>query len=85
MIDQTKTFVNLATGETGMVKKVWTAHFHFVAWDCLSLGFHVCFGMPNVEIHVPFGFFRIGREERFIPTSPTGEEAATKVAEEEKK
>lgn len=35
-------------------------YFHFVGWDCISLGFHICFGAPNVEIHLPFGFIRIG-------------------------
>ncbi len=39
-------------------KKV--AYFHFVAWDCISFGLHVSLTCPNVEIHVPFGFFRIG-------------------------
>jgi len=25
-----------------------------------QLGFHICLLSPNIEIHVPFGFFRIG-------------------------
>jgi len=37
------------------------AYFHFVGWDCLQLGLHVCLSIPNVEIHIPFGFVRIGR------------------------
>jgi hypothetical protein len=37
---------------------VW--YFHFVGWTCISAGFHVDFASPNVELHVPFGFFRIG-------------------------
>lgn len=36
------------------------AYFWFVGWDCLSLGFHVCLSAPNIEIHIPFGFIRIG-------------------------
>lgn len=35
-------------------------YFWFVGWDCVQLGFHVALALPNVEIHVPFGFFRIG-------------------------
>lgn len=42
----------------------WVAYFWFVRWDCLSLGFHICLGAPNVEVHVPFGFVRVGRRSR---------------------
>lgn len=38
-------------------------YFHFVSWACIQLGFHLCLTQPNVEIHVPFGFFRIGLEK----------------------
>jgi hypothetical protein len=37
------------------------AYFWFVGWDCLSLGLSVCLSLPNIEIHIPFGFIRIGR------------------------
>ena len=37
-------------------------HFWFVDWHCLSLGFHVSLKEPNIEIHLPFGFIRIGLE-----------------------
>lgn len=47
------------------MKKEFTAYFFFVDWDCFSLGFHICFGMPNIEIHLPFGFVHIGWERRF--------------------
>ena len=30
--------------------------------DHLSLGVHVCLGRPNLEIHLPFGFLRLGWE-----------------------
>ena len=39
----------------------WSAYWWFVGWDCVSLGLHVCWSKPNVEIHLPFGFLRIGR------------------------
>ena len=34
--------------------------FHFIGWECISLGFHVCWSLPNIELHLPFGFVRIG-------------------------
>ena len=34
--------------------------FHFVRWSCISFGFHIDVASPNIEIHVPFGFVRIG-------------------------
>lgn len=40
----------------------WRCYFHFVHWGAISLGFHIDLRMRNVEIHLPFGFFRIGRE-----------------------
>lgn len=43
----------------------FVAYFHFVGWDCFSLGFHVCFGSPNIEIHLPIGFIRIGWKKTY--------------------
>jgi len=34
--------------------------FWFNSWDHVSLGFHICFSQPNIEIHLPFGFVKIG-------------------------
>jgi len=42
------------------MRRQFIAHFWFVGWDCISFGFHVCFTKPNIEIHLPFGFIRIG-------------------------
>ena len=41
-------------------KRKFVAYFWFVDWGCFSLGFHICITKPNIEIHLPFGFFRIG-------------------------
>jgi hypothetical protein len=41
-------------------QKKFCCYFYFVGWDCLSLGAHLCPTMPNLEVHVPFGFVRIG-------------------------
>jgi hypothetical protein len=34
--------------------------FCFTGWGEFSLGFHVDVISPNVEVHVPFGFFKVG-------------------------
>ena len=36
------------------------AYFHFIDWSHISFGFHVWLKGPNIEVHVPFGFFRLG-------------------------
>lgn len=41
-------------------------YFYFQGFDCLSLGAHICLSQPNFELHIPFGFFRIGwSDQRF--------------------
>lgn len=45
--------------KTGLERQ-FVAYFHFVRWSCFSLGFHVDVAIPNIEIHIPFGFIRIG-------------------------
>ena len=40
-------------------KRKFVAYFYCNGCD-LSLGVSLCLTAPNVEIHVPFGFFRIG-------------------------
>ena len=55
--------IGLAFGgrQCGYESKRFVAYWWFVGWDCISLGAHVCTSAPNVEIHLPFGFIRIGR------------------------
>jgi hypothetical protein len=38
----------------------FVAYFHFIGFDCLSIGLHICWTLPNIEVHLPFGFIRIG-------------------------
>jgi hypothetical protein len=45
-----------------MSRARFRCYFFFVGWDCLSLGLHVSVWCPNVEIHLPFGFVRVGWE-----------------------
>lgn len=40
--------------------KGFCAYYYFVGWTHLSLGLHLCLHKPNVEVHLPFGFVRIG-------------------------
>jgi hypothetical protein len=35
-------------------------YFWFVGWANISVGITVCLKGPYLEIHVPFGFFRVG-------------------------
>ena len=44
----------------GYEGETFDAYFWFVGWDCVSLGISICFSLPNIEIHVPFGFIRLG-------------------------
>jgi hypothetical protein len=37
-------------------------YFYFVGWSAISLGLSVCFRQPNIELHIPFGFIRVGWE-----------------------
>jgi hypothetical protein len=38
----------------------FVCRFHFVGWWAFSLGFHISVKHPNIELHVPFGLFKIG-------------------------
>ena len=39
--------------------------FHFVSWFDISLGVSINIIKPNIEIHLPFGFFKIGWHDVF--------------------
>ena len=42
-------------------KMRFVAYFYFIDWNhFLNIGLHISVDQPHVEIHVPFGFFRIG-------------------------
>lgn len=42
------------------VVKKFCAYYYFNGWDNWSLGLHFCPTEPNIEVHLPFGFIRIG-------------------------
>lgn len=42
------------------MKRPFICYFYFVGWWAWSLGFHIDIHTPNIELHIPFGFIRIG-------------------------
>jgi hypothetical protein len=42
------------------MKKKFVHTYYFVGWDDINLGIHISLTMPNIEIHLPFGFIRLG-------------------------
>ncbi|MEK6829490.1 MAG: hypothetical protein AABY15_05135 [Nanoarchaeota archaeon] len=48
------------------VKKYWIFAFFFQTFRYLNLGIHIDLTYPNIEIHVPFGFFKIGRSIKWL-------------------
>jgi hypothetical protein len=38
----------------------FVAYFHFIGWHLISLGVSVDLRSPNIEIHLPGGFVRVG-------------------------
>lgn len=43
-----------------MIARWFDIDFHFVGWNCLSLGAHLDLLGPFVEVHLPFCFVTIG-------------------------
>ena len=58
--------INLGSRYEELKGAKYPQHFviklHWIGFDCIQLGFHICF-WKNIEIHVPFGFLRIGWED----------------------
>jgi hypothetical protein len=40
--------------------KRFVCYYYFIHWSVISLGISISLNGPNVEIHLPFGFIRIG-------------------------
>lgn len=43
-----------------MITKRFEISFHFIDFYNISIGINLCLNKPNIEIHIPFGFLRIG-------------------------
>ncbi len=41
-------------------ERKFVAYFKFVSWSDFSLGFSINLSLPNIELHIPFGFIKIG-------------------------
>lgn len=44
----------------GIQEPGFVCYYYFIDWWHISLGFHICLSAPNIELHLPFGFIRIG-------------------------
>lgn len=45
-----------------MNKRIFVCEWSFIGWGDISLGFHVCVGELYCDLHLPFGWLRIGWE-----------------------
>ena len=45
--------------------KRFVAYFWFIDWCNISMGISLYLSAPNIEIHLPFGFIKIG-----VPSKP---------------
>jgi hypothetical protein len=43
----------------------FVVYFHFIGWWHLALGVSLWLTGPNIEIHLPFGFVRVGIPQRW--------------------
>ena len=44
----------------GLVSSEFVCYFYIASFWYFSLGAHISFYEPNIEIHLPFGFLRVG-------------------------
>ena len=49
-------------------KKVFVHYWWFTGWDNIALGININWRLPNIEIHLPFGFIRFGLFDNFEVT-----------------
>ncbi len=45
---------------TKRTERRFCAYFWFNGWSNINLGLSISLYCPNIEIHIPFGFIRIG-------------------------
>jgi len=51
-------------------KRYFTAYFYYNGLN-INLGISLCLNQPNIEIHIPFGFFKIGWVRGFMKAYKT--------------
>ncbi|KKN06299.1 hypothetical protein LCGC14_1078530 [marine sediment metagenome] len=49
------------------IKRYFKAYYYVSGWYPINFGLNIDFGSPNIDIHIPFGFIRIGWD-----TTPRG-------------
>ena len=66
--------IKMSRGTYGYEGKRLEAYYYFNGFTNLSLGLHVNWMIPNIEVHLPFGFIRIGvrSHQLFCDKSPNG-------------
>jgi len=50
--------------KNGTTKRKFICYFWHTSFWHISLGFHIDLHLPNIEIHIPFGFIRVGWEKQ---------------------
>ena len=45
---------------SGEKKAQFVCYYYFQSWRSLNLGLHVSLARPELEVHLPFGFIRVG-------------------------
>lgn len=51
-----------------LVEREFHLFFNFLGWSHLSCGLHVGLDGPHIELHLPFGFVRLGWMRLGIPS-----------------
>lgn len=46
-------------------RRVFVFYFFFVSFSQISIGINLSISLPNIEIHLPFGFIKIGFDYRY--------------------
>jgi hypothetical protein len=47
-------------------ERAFVCYIAFIGWDNISLGLHLNWRCPNVEVHLPFCFIRVGWQPLYL-------------------
>ena len=47
-----------------MSNRIFVVFWKFIGWKDLSLGLHICLGEYSIDLHLPFGWLRVGWERK---------------------
>lgn len=51
------------TGQKSLINRKFVFYFYWINILIISFGISIDFASPNIEIHLPFGFIKIGWEK----------------------